>query len=135
MDKKLIEILHNQKCSCVIENNGRIDVFHRRGVADLLELHGKCPQKLKGAKIADKVVGKGAAAIMVAGGAKEVYADAISIPALELLRENGISVEYNQLTENIRNRANTGICPIELICMPLDDVSDMLKAMHKFLEK
>lgn len=135
MDKKIIDILHTQKCSCVIEKDNKITIFHRRGVADLHELHEKEPQMLKGANIADKVVGKGAAAIMVAGGVKEVYADVISIPALKLLSGNGITVEYNQLSENIRNRTNTGICPVELICMSHDNVADMLDAIAKFLKQ
>ena len=37
---------------------------------------------MKGAAIADKVIGKGAAALMVLGGFKTVYADIISTPAL-----------------------------------------------------
>jgi iron complex outermembrane receptor protein len=38
---------------------------------------------LDGASIADKVIGKGAAALMIAGCIKEVYADVISEAAME----------------------------------------------------
>ena len=43
-------------------------IFRERGVADLFRLLREEPQLLRGAFIADKVVGKGAAALMVLGG-------------------------------------------------------------------
>ncbi len=39
-------------------------IFRERGVADLFRLQHEEPQLLRGAFIADKVVGKGAAALM-----------------------------------------------------------------------
>lgn len=51
---------------------------------------------MKGAAIADKVIGKGAAALMVLGGFKTVYADIISTPALALLCEAGIETTFAQ---------------------------------------
>ena len=45
---------------------------------------------MQNAQLADKVIGKGAAALIVLGKMKEVYADIISTPALSLLRAAGI---------------------------------------------
>lgn len=74
------------------------------------------PQLLRGAFIADKVVGKGAAALMVLGGVEGLFADVVSRPALELLAGAGIAVEYTVVVPNIVNRAGTGTCPVEQLC-------------------
>ena len=56
-------------------------LFTQRGVADLYDLLTQEPDFLKGALIADKVVGKGAAALMILGGIKELHTDIISSKA------------------------------------------------------
>ena len=66
-------------------------IFRERGVADLFRLQHEEPQLLRGAFIADKVVGKGAAALMVLGGVEGLFADVVSRPALELLAGAGIA--------------------------------------------
>lgn len=53
-------------------------IFRERGVADLFRLLHEEPQLLRGAFIADKVVGKGAAALMVLGGVEGLFADVVS---------------------------------------------------------
>ena len=80
------DLLHSGDWSLVIENHG-VRTFSGRGVKDLLRVLEEEPQVLNGAKIADKVVGKAAAALMVLGKVREVYAELISTPAVELLRK------------------------------------------------
>ena len=79
-------------------------IFRERGVADLFRLLHEEPQLLRGAFIADKVVGKGAAALMVLGGVEGLFADVVSRPALELLAGAGIAVEYTVVVPNIVRR-------------------------------
>ena len=57
--EELINLLHTGGYSCVIANEGKIRTFTQRGVADLYDLLTREPEFLKGALIADKVVGKG----------------------------------------------------------------------------
>ena len=63
--------------------------------------------------IADKIVGRAAAFLYVKLGAAGVYAPVMSRGAKELLAEYNIPAEADELTENIRNRQNTGLCPME----------------------
>ena len=102
--EQIIAMLHAEACSCVIANGHRIESFHERGVKDLHRLLHDDRALLDGAFIADKVVGKGAAALMVAGKVKGVYTDVISRPALALFSRSGIDVEYGTLVENIINK-------------------------------
>lgn len=129
----LVETLHREGCSCVIGNGDKIIVCHQRGVKDLLHLLQSEPQTLKGAMIADKVVGIGAAALMILGGVVEVYADVISSPALRLLETTSVNVTYGQCVPNIINRAGTGICPVETICRDCPTAIDCLPLIEKFV--
>ena len=56
--EELINLLHTGGYSCTIANGGKIRTFTQRGVADLYDLLTQEPEFLKGALIADKVVGK-----------------------------------------------------------------------------
>ena len=93
-------------------------VFDGRGISDLMRLLNTSPDILEGAMLADKVVGKAAAALMILGGIKAVYADTISEPALQLFASvaPGIEVTYENKVEYIINRTKTGWCPMELAC-------------------
>ena len=71
---------------------------------------------MQNAQLADKVIGKGAAALIVLGKMKEVYADIISTPALSLLRAAGIKTSFGKEVPFIINRAQTGRCPLESLC-------------------
>ena len=70
---------------------------------------------------------------MIKGGVQHVYADVISRPALTLLQSFHMNVEYATLTDNIINRAGTGICPVEERCLPLEKLEDMVEAIGNFV--
>lgn len=70
--QNLIDYLFTEKCSCIIRNRNEIRVFHERSVKDLYRLLKEESEFLDGAFVADKVVGKAAAALMILGGVKEV---------------------------------------------------------------
>ena len=135
MKQQLIDRLHAEGCSCVIYNNDHTHLFHKRGVQDLHQLLRSSPDTLRGAMIADKVVGKGAAVLMTAGGVRWVYADVISQSALEFLLTHNIEAEYGRVVPNIINRAGTDICPVEKLCMQCDNIEDALTLIDEFIEK
>lgn len=114
--QSLMEYLFAMKCSCVIRNGKEIRAFYERGVKDLYRLLREDPEFLRGAFIADKVVGKAAAALMILGGVKQVFADVISLPACELFRRAHIRAEYTQVVPYIINRTQTDWCPLEKRC-------------------
>lgn len=130
--KSLIEILHEGNGhSLVIKNGNNIQVFNGRGITDLLQLLDNKPELLKGASVADKVVGKAAAALMITGRIKELHADLISRPALELLASTPIKVTYDTITEYIINRMNTGICPMEAACKDCNTPDECITEIKK----
>lgn len=131
----LIERLHEARCSCVIAQGNEVRLFHQRGVADLYTLLTEEPHFLRGASVADRVVGKGAAALMLLGGVNRLHSDVISRPALQLLQQAGVEVTYGELTERIVNRAGTGWCPLETLCMEIDTPEEMWPLIDTFVKK
>ncbi len=131
--KHLIETLDKEKCSLVIRSQGKEQCYWKRGVADLFYLLNNEPDVLLNAQLADKVVGKGAAALMVLGRVGEVYAHTISKPALQLLEKDGISVTYSQCVDHIINRAGTDWCPVEKLCNAATTAEECLPLIEQFL--
>lgn len=133
--QQAIATLHATRCSCVIANGSRLEQFHERGVKDLHHLLHNDKALLDGAFIADKVVGKGAAALMIAGGVKEVYASVMSRAALSLFQSHGLEVEYGLLVDNIINRAGTDICPVEKLCSSCLTAEECLPLIEEFVSQ
>ena len=133
--EELITQLHTLQCSCIIHNNGTTHAFHERGVKDLYRLLMQGPEILSGASIADKVVGKGAAALMIAGGVAWIYADVISEAAMELFKHSRVEVQYAEIVPNIINRTRTDICPVEKLCRDCKTADECLPLIDKFIKK
>lgn len=130
-----IDLLHRGGFSLVMMKEEFLRTFTRRGVADLYGLLTEDPNYMEGALVADKVVGKGAAALMVLGKVMEVYADIISEPALQMLQSNGIPVHYQDLVSSIENRERSGPCPVESLCLGAKNAEEALPLIADFLKK
>lgn len=133
--EKLIERLKNEQCSCVIRQGDDLRIGHERGVKDLYHFYRTEPQLLKGADVADKVVGKGAAAVMAAAGVRRVYAGVISLPALVLLKKSGIEVHFDKLAPFILNRSGSGWCPLEERCQWERELPELIDTVARFLNQ
>jgi len=133
--KALIDILHSESLTLVLKSDdGTIHRFTQRGVKDLLTLVTESPETLKGALIADKAVGKAAAACMVVGGVKHVHADVMSEPALALLQHHGVEAEYGTLVDHIINRKGDGWCPMERLSRDESDPTVIIQKVKDFFE-
>ncbi len=136
--EKIKKMLHEGNQSLVIRTNADdIFTFDGRGISDLLQLLNGSPDLLGGALVADKVVGKAAAALMILGGVKAVFADTISEPALQLFASAApkVDVTYNNKVEHIINRTKTGWCPMELVCKEARTPEECLENIKSFLKE
>ncbi len=131
--ERLKQMLHNGGYSCVIGKGEEVRTFMRRGVADLFWLLKNEPSFLYNAFLADKVVGKGAAALAVLGGVQRVYADTMSQAAFDLLCENGVPTETAEVVPFIRNRKGDGMCPVETLCLNAPTAADCLPKIETFM--
>ncbi len=132
MLSKLASVLHVGDFSLVVANP-IISTYNGRGVSDLYRMVSEHDTILLNAFVADKIVGKGAAALMVLGGVKAVYTDVISSAALQLLRNASIEVECSVEVPHIINRKGTDICPIEKLCSACSTAEECLPLITDFL--
>ncbi len=131
----LVEMLHTGGYSCVIANGNDVRTFTRRGVMDLYELLADDAAFMHGAWVADKVVGKGAAALMVLGGVSRLNADVLSDDAARVLTAAGVDFSCSMRVPYIINRAGTGRCPVETLCAETDVPEEMLPLIGGFVER
>ena len=127
--QQLIEILRREKCSLVVKNHGIVTTYSKPGVRDLEHLFDHAPEMLHGATIADKVIGKAAAAMVVVGGVKELYAEVMSKRAIPFLEEAGIAYTYGTLVDTIKEEGDR--CQLEKITAPAttpEETVDLLRA-------
>ena len=68
---------------------------------------------LKGAIVADKVVGKAAAKMHAEAGVRKIVTLLIAAPAKAWLESRGIAVDAGEVVEKILNRDRTGECPLD----------------------
>lgn len=127
------ELLSRELTCLVIWENGRFE-SRERGVRPLLELlhsQGSCP----GGQAADKVVGRATAFLYCLLQVQRIYAMVLSQGALEVLEKAGIDVSYDTLVPSIRNRTNTGPCPMEAATAACQTPEQALFAIQDTLDK
>lgn len=112
---------------------GEVRKFLRKGVVDLYSLLKEEPAFLTGAKLADRVIGRGAAFLLVKGGVSEVFAYVLSQPALEVLQDARIAVCYVTLQPNIINRDGTDICPVEKLTQGINSAEEAFNKIGQFI--
>lgn len=131
----MINVLVDEGCCGVVRSvQGELRTFSRRGVADLFSLVADEPDFLRGASVADRVIGRGAALLLVKGGAREVYAQVISSGALEVLRSVGIETSFDKEVPNIINRTGTDICPVEKLTASTSSPDEAYERIKQFLD-
>lgn len=120
--------------TCVLCKDDKLYSSAERGVKPLLTFLQN-ETELKGFSAADKVVGKAAAFLYVLLGVQAVYAPVMSRPAVQVLTQYGISVFYDEQPDAIRNRRNTGFCPMETAVWEMDSPREALQAITQTMQK
>ena len=128
--EEIKEILYQKNASLVVHyENGEIKEYYQDRIKDMKDILQENLDALKGAIIADKVIGKVAASILTVAGVKEIYADIISEFAIPVLKENGIKYTYLNKVDYIKNKDNTGMCPMENKYKDEKDIQIVYKEM------
>ncbi len=110
--------------------DGALLTSDRRGVAPMVAFLRE-GRTLEGYAAADRVVGKAAAWLFILAGVRAVYASTLSEGGRELLTRHGIPVQWETLTPTIRNRDNTGLCPMEQAVAEATDPADALRRIEE----
>ena len=115
-------LIKSSQVSCVVIKDGAIQyATDGRGVAPLLELYDEKPELARDAFVVDKILGKAGAMILLACGAKRVFAEIMSAAARDYLETRGIETGYGRCVEVISSITGDGMCPIEKSVMEITD--------------
>jgi hypothetical protein len=126
-------LIKQNKATCVIIRNQKIiNTETGRGIRPIIALYEQ--GLLEDSIIVDKIIGRAAAMIAVLGRVNTCYAITISRGALEVLQDNGISVQWDEITEHIINRKGDGICPMEETVENIDSPEEALEALKKKIQ-
>lgn len=122
------EILLSEDYTCALCRDGDVRTFTLRGVKPIVALIER-GESFDGYCAADKVVGRATAFLYAIIGVRAVYARVISRAALSVLKDSNTYVEYEDLVDNIINRAGDGICPFEAAVLNINDASEAYSAI------
>ena len=112
--EEIKQILLQKNASLVVYyQNGEIKEYYQDGIKDIKAILKLNQTALQGAIVADKVIGKVAASILVIAGVKEIYAEVMSQYAIPVLEENKVQYTYKEKVDYIANQTKTDMCPME----------------------
>ena len=131
---RAITLLRQGGYSCVFCDRDRVLTDRRRGIAPILE-RIEAGESLCGMAVADKIIGKAAAMLLLCGGARSVYGEVMSEPAKALLEDADVEVAYGTLVKAIRNRTDTDICPMEKAAATLETPAEAPAVLRATLNR
>jgi len=136
--EKAKEVLEEGNYTLVLVKDNLIFTSTERGIKPLLQIVRQGLDRA-GYCVADKVVGKAAAFMYLLMGVTEVHAKVISEMALKVFQDcsmqQPIKVTYENLVPAIRNRTNTGFCPMESAVADIDCAEKALFILEKKVQE
>ena len=126
--------LEKENLSFVVAKNGEI-IFRGKanGIVDFLTAIRSLGKELDGSSVADRIVGKASAMLVIKSKIKKVYAKLMSEYAITILKQNNISFVCEKKTEVILNRARTSICPFENMAIQSNNPEEAYGKFKSFL--
>ena len=128
--QKAKTILAAGEYSCVVCKGETLHTATGLGVKPLIAFLNSGTD-LRGFSAADKIVGKAAALLYVLLGVRAVYAQVLSRAGQETLEKHGIEVSCGEIVPEIRNRADTGLCPLEESVQNISDPQEGLASIRR----
>lgn len=122
--------LKEENLTCIVQKDGKILASKLRGIRPLLNWIAQ-GEDLRGACVADRIVGKAAAMLYALMGVEGVFAEVLSTSGLAVLTKYGVYTEYAVLTPSIRSRDGAGLCPMEQTVLSVDEPSAAYAALAK----
>ncbi len=117
--------------TCAMARGGQI-VYAGKGIGvkPLLAAFDAVNRYMQDSSVADTVVGKAAAVLMVLAEVSKVYGVVMSKGAVEYLKKHDIPCCYGELVEYIENRTGDDMCPLEKAVSDIEDPQEALVALR-----
>ena len=123
--EKAKSALKSENCTCVLALGNVIFRSSESGLKPLMDWMYS-GNNYMGFMVADKIVGRAAAFIIIAMGIREVYAEVISESAKKLLENNQISVTAETVVPEILNADKTDVYPLDKAVEGIENAADAL---------
>lgn len=135
MDLKIIDLVRDGSCTFAAFDGESYYEASGIGVKPIITPMRENREFFKGKEVADTIIGKAAAMLLVLSGAKAVYGRVMSKAAVQVLKEHGVEFSYGTLVEYIENRAGNGMCPLEASVKEEEDLHRAYNKIEKRIEE
>lgn len=132
--QKAKQLLAQTGSTCILCRDDLVLTATTRGVIPLLDWLDSGADTWA-CSAADKVVGKAAAHLYCLLGVRRVHGNVMSVSAVKVLRQGGVEAYWDTLAESIRNRTNTGLCPMETATADIDEPEEALPIIRATLAR
>ncbi len=140
--KEDLEIAKKRLCEdnltlSIVKGSKVIFESKTHGIFSFLQAIERFGEGLKGASVADKVVGKTIALLCIYAGVKAVYAETLSKKAKPVFEKHKVYFEFGNLVEKILGASKKTICPFEKAALKIDKPEEAyrkFKALHDTLK-
>lgn len=113
---------------------GEVMTRDGRGIAPLLAIASE-ENALRGASVADLIMGKAAAMLMTYAGVSEAYAEVMSEAGERTLSEHDIPHSCGLLVPYIIDRTGKDVCPMERAVADVSDPAEAYAVLSARLEE
>ena len=132
--KQAREALEGEITFAALLADGRFITSEKKGIVPMMALLQADEACLRGACVADRVIGRAAALLMEKAGVAAAYGEVISSYAKKAFLRSGICFSYEKETAYIINRTQTGMCPMEEAVLEITDAQEAYIALQRKLE-
>lgn len=129
------ERLKNSGYSLIVVKNGDV-IFKGNdgGIKPLFNAVKELGDDMNQSCIADRVIGKAAAALCVAAGVTGIYTPVMSRAVVKLLVQNRIVYSTDLLVPGIMNQNKTDLCPLEKLTSHTENWEEILDIVNGFIK-
>ena len=135
MNLKIVELVKEGSCTFASFDGKSYYEASGIGVKPIITPMRENMGFFKGREVADTIIGKAAAMLLVLSGARAVYGKVMSKSAVEVLTAHGIEFSYGTLVEYIENRSGDGMCPLEDSVKDEEDIHKAFIKIEKRIEE
>lgn len=119
--------------TCAVVKEKQIMTSDQRGIAPVVLWLDEDSDSLRGAYVADRVVGKAAALLFAYAGVGGVYAKVMSRLAVSTLKLHAIPYRAGRVVDYIENRDKTGRCPMETRAQTIHSPQEAFEVFRKLI--
>lgn len=135
VNRARVALTHGGKTFVIVGENKLLHYSDEHGLRPLLNLLESDPSQLKDAVVGDRIVGRAAALLCIAGRVKAVFALSIADEAITLFDKHGILATWGETVPYIVEKDLTSRYKLDLFLKDVEDPQMALDQIRKYLKE